>query len=99
MVRHRVESNWIARPMVLASSMPESRYRIELDADELAAYPAAVIACARRGERRTAERLLGQVASLEARAQPVRRLEFVPAAASAALASRALDHLRRDARH
>jgi len=74
--------------------MPESPHVIQLSVDELSAFRAAVIACAAHSERGTAERLLGQLASLEARGRQVSRLQFVPAAPSAPLALRALAHLR-----
>jgi hypothetical protein len=74
--------------------MGERRHLIQLGVDELAAYRAAVIACAGREERRTAERLLGQLASLEPRGPAVSPLQFVPAATSVPLAFRALAHLR-----
>ena len=76
------------------ASVADRRHLIQLGVDELSAYRAAVIACAGRDESRTAERLLGQLASLEPRGPAVSRLQFVPAATSAPLALRALAHLR-----
>jgi hypothetical protein len=78
-------------------SMHKPRHLIQLRVHELSAYRAAVIACAGQTERGNAERLLGQIASLEAQRQGDGRLQFVPAATSAALASRALAHLRGNA--
>jgi hypothetical protein len=56
-------------------------WRITLRADELAGYRAAVIACSRYEERELCERLLGQLASLEAQAlaaDPDAELTFAP---------------------
>jgi hypothetical protein len=78
-------------------SMRKPRHLITLSVDELSAFRAAVIACAAQSEHGMAERLLGQLASLEASGQAVSRLEFVPAATNAPLALRALAHMRRDA--
>ena len=78
--------------------MAHRRHLIQLSVDELSAYRAAVIACAGREERRVAERLLGQVASLEPRESAVDRIQFIPAATSAPLALRALAHLRQGLR-
>jgi hypothetical protein len=74
--------------------MAQARQLIQLGADELSAYRAAIVACARREERRVAERLLGQVASLEPNEPAVSQIQFIPAATSAPLALRALAHLR-----
>jgi hypothetical protein len=70
---------------------------ITLQPDELPTYRAAVIACASTTESASCERLLGQLASLEAAAANGTCLAFIPAARSAALAYRALGALRRDA--
>jgi hypothetical protein len=68
---------------------------IAIRAAELPAFRAAVIACARPSERHGCERLLGQLASLESTAiEP--ELRFIPPSASAALARRAMQHLRAD---
>ncbi len=66
---------------------------IHLPADDLPAYRTWVISCARPEEREQCERLLGQLASLEARADGA-TLEFVPGRQSAPLAARALGRLR-----
>ena len=79
-------------------SMTHPLHPIHLTVDELSAYRSAVIACAAPSERHTAERLLGQLASLEAAGRAAERLRFVPAAPSAPLAMRALAHLRAGAR-
>jgi hypothetical protein len=71
--------------------------RISLDPVELAPYRAAIIACSRGDEQELCERLLGQLASLEAKAlsaAPGGVLEFVPPRGGSALARRALEHLR-----
>ena len=60
---------------------------------DLAAFRAAVIACAEPAERGHSERLLGQLASLEA-AATAEQLSFTPAAATSALAHRAFAHLQ-----
>jgi hypothetical protein len=78
--------------------MPQRQHLIQLGADELSAYRAAIIACARREERRVAERLLGQVASLEPREPAVSQIQFIPPATSTPLALRALAHLREGSR-
>jgi hypothetical protein len=70
--------------------------RIDLRADELAGYRAAVIATSRGDERDLCERLLGQLASLETRAldaDPGMRFSFAPSPGGADLAERALEHL------
>jgi hypothetical protein len=71
--------------------------RITLRAGELPSFRAAVIACSGAGERDLCERLLGQLASLEAQAlsaHPDDELTFAPPRGSIALAQRALEHLR-----
>jgi hypothetical protein len=70
---------------------------ITLQPEELPTYRAAVIACASTAESASCERLLGQLASLEAAAADGTCLAFIPAARSAALAYRALAALRHDA--
>lgn len=77
--------------------MSERFSRITLRADELAGYRAAVIACAREEERELCERLLGQIASLEAQAaaaDPAAKFTFAPPPGGAKLAHRAVDSLR-----
>jgi hypothetical protein len=69
---------------------------ITLQPGELPIYRAAVIACASTTESASCERLLGQLASLEAAAANGACLAFIPAARSAALAYRALAALRHD---
>ena len=71
--------------------------RITLSASELPGYRAAVIACSREHELELCERLLGQLASLEAQAfdaDPDAELTFAPPAGGLRLAQRALEHLR-----
>lgn len=71
--------------------------RMTLRADELAGYRAAVIACSRADERDLCERLLGQLASLEAQAllaDPATQFTFAPPPGGLALARRAVEHLR-----
>jgi hypothetical protein len=71
--------------------------RITLRADELEGFRAAVIACSRAEERELCERLLGQLASLEAQAlsaAPDEELTFAPPRGGTVLARRALEHLR-----
>jgi hypothetical protein len=69
---------------------------ITLQMHELPAYRAAVIVCAHADERERCERLLGQLASLEAQGDAaVSQLRFAPPSRSAVLARRALEHLRR----
>ena len=77
--------------------MGQGSLQITLQASELVGYRAAVIACSQQDERELCERLLGQIASLEA-AQTVAgqrdtELTFAPPAGGAALAQRALEHL------
>jgi hypothetical protein len=75
--------------------MADESATITLRFDELAAYRAAVIACALPEERERCERLLGQLASVEARAaMPSARLQFAPGRRTAQLAHRALAMLR-----
>lgn len=77
--------------------MAERFPRISLRADELASYRAAVIACVRSEEHDLCERLLGQLASLETQAHPAEpetEYTFAPPPAAAALAQRAVEHLR-----
>jgi len=77
--------------------MAEKSTRIRLRADELVGYRAAVIACSPADARELCERLLGQLASLEAQAigvPPDTELNFVPPAGGLQLARRALEHLR-----
>ena len=69
---------------------------ITLQPDELPTYRAAVMACASSTESASCERLLGQLASLEAAAANGTCLAFIPASRSAALAYRALAVLRHD---
>lgn len=69
---------------------------ITLRADELAGYRAAVIACSRADEPELCERLLGQLASLEAQAlsvAPDTQFTFAPSGRALGLARRALEHL------
>jgi hypothetical protein len=77
--------------------MAEHSPTITLRADDLPAFRSAVIACAHPAEREHCERLLGQLASLEARA-PAAMLEFIPGRTTAQLARRALEHLQRHER-
>ena len=77
--------------------MGKSFGRIILQAHELPGYRAAVIACSRDDERELCERLLGQIASLEAQAldsDPQAELTFTPPPGGGALARRAVEHLR-----
>jgi hypothetical protein len=71
--------------------------RITLRADELTGYRAAVIGCSRVEERELCERLLGQIASLEAQAldaDPATEFTFAPPRGGAQLARRAVEQLR-----
>jgi len=71
--------------------------RITLRADELAGFRASVIACSQSDERALCERLLGQIASLEAQARladPATPFTFAPPPGGADLARRAVEHLR-----
>jgi hypothetical protein len=71
--------------------------RITLRAQELPGYRAAVIACSRSDELELCERLLGQLASLEAQAlyaTPDVQLSFAAPPGGADLARRAVAHLR-----
>ena len=72
--------------------MREDSGTITLRTADLASFRAAVIACAGRADRHRCERLLGQLASLEAVAT-TQTLRFTPARATSALARRALEHL------
>jgi hypothetical protein len=77
--------------------MAERFSRITLRAHELPGYRAAVIACSRGDERELCERLLGLLASLEARAldaDPATEFTFSPPPGGVRLAQRALEHLR-----
>jgi hypothetical protein len=77
--------------------MGERFMRITLRADELVGYRAAVIACAHAEERDLCERLLGQLASLEAQAlsaDPATMFTFAPPPGGAQLARRAVEQLR-----
>jgi hypothetical protein len=79
------------------------RYHVEslpitLRQDELGAYRAAVIASASNADREACERLLGQLASLEAAAPAGCCLAFLPQPRSHALAHRALRAMRHDDR-
>jgi hypothetical protein len=69
---------------------------ITLTRADVPGFRAAVVASAHAGEGHLSERLLGQLASLEA-GSSAERLAFVPADATASLARRALDHLHRAA--
>ena len=71
---------------------------ITLRPDELPTFRAAVIACTSTAERESCERLLGQIASLEA-ATSDGRVAFVPPPRSAALAYRAVAVLRAASDH
>jgi hypothetical protein len=74
--------------------MADESATINLGIDEVAAYRAAVIACALPEERERCERLLGQLASVEARAAiHSARLQFAPGRRTAQLAHRALSML------
>jgi hypothetical protein len=77
--------------------MADPATSIQLPASDLSAYRTWVISCASPEEREQCERLLGQLASLEARATSA-TLEFVPGPRSAPLANRALAHLREERR-
>jgi hypothetical protein len=81
----------------MAIQMGQGFPRITLRASELVGYRAAVIACSQPQERELCERLLGQIASLESQAvagESDSELTFAPPAGGAALAQRALEHLR-----
>jgi hypothetical protein len=70
---------------------------ITLRTHELPGYRAAVIACTRPEELELCERLLGQLASLEAQAldaTPDVQLSFAPPPGGAGLARRAVEQLR-----
>jgi hypothetical protein len=70
--------------------------RMTVRVDELAGFRAAIIASREPGEDEVCERLLGQLASLEARAidaDPGAELMFAPPPGGTALARRALEHL------
>ena len=67
-------------------------------ADELAGYRAAVIACSHGEDRELCEKLLGQVASLEALAgsvPPDTPFTFAPPPATIGLARLAVEHLHK----
>jgi hypothetical protein len=66
---------------------------ITLHAADIAAFRASVIACAHPSEAEHCERLLGQLASLEAQG-PAGTIRFVPGGRTAPLARRALAHLQ-----
>jgi hypothetical protein len=81
----------------MANQMGQGYPQITLRASELVGYRAAVIACSRPDESGLCERLLGQIASLEAQSVADARdaeLTFAPPAGGAMLAQRALEHLR-----
>jgi alpha-D-ribose 1-methylphosphonate 5-triphosphate synthase subunit PhnH len=80
-----------------AAPMADDSRTITLHADDVPAFRSAIIACARPVERERCERLLGQLASLEA-ATPAATLQFIPARTTALLARRALEHLQRHER-
>ena len=90
--RHCADGVSRASVHVLLETLP-----ITLQPDELPTYRAAVIACASPTESASCERLLGQLASLQAAAADGTCLAFIPAARSATLAYRALAALRHDA--
>jgi hypothetical protein len=93
MARRRRLTNAPAAPTMADHTMP-----IELPAPDAAAYRNAVIDCARPGEREQCERLLGQLASVEAPAASSGTLRFIPWRDTADLARRALaqlEHARR----
>jgi hypothetical protein len=72
--------------------------RITLRADELAPYRAAVIACSYGEDSEACERLLGQLASLEALArcvEPETPFTFAPPPGGARLARAAVEHLHK----
>jgi hypothetical protein len=73
--------------------MADDAHMLTLRTADLAAFRAAVIACAEPGERRRCERLLGQLASVEAAANG-ELVRFAPAGATSVLARRALAHLK-----
>jgi hypothetical protein len=77
-----------------ATQMPGDARMLTLRTADLPALRAAVIACAQPAECRHSERLLGQLASLEAAATED-EISFAPAAATSGLARRALAHLER----
>jgi hypothetical protein len=77
--------------------MADDSRTITLSADELPAFRSAIIACAHPAERERCERLLGQLASLEAGAAAA-AVEFIPGRSTGPLARRALDHMRRHQR-
>jgi hypothetical protein len=72
--------------------MADHARTIIISAADLPAFRAAVIACAEPAERERCERLLGQLASLEA-AAPDATLRFVPTRATERLAHRAAEQL------
>lgn len=78
--------------MVRASPMVADPITITLAAADVAAFRSAVIACAAPSEQKQCERLLGQLASLEAHAAG-QRLRFIPPRDARALARRAAAHL------
>ena len=67
---------------------------LTLRADELAGYRAAVIICAEDEDRDACERLLGQLATLEAQAREGDELSFTAPPGAQDLANRAFTHLR-----
>ena len=68
---------------------------IVLGAAELPTYRAAVISCSTIADKERCERLLGQIASLEAQRRLGDVLTFIPPARTSDLAYRALARLRR----
>jgi hypothetical protein len=69
---------------------------IMLRPHELSAYRAAVTECSSAAEREACERLLGQLASLEAATARAACVAFFPAPRNAAVAYRALAAMRRN---
>jgi len=72
--------------------MTDDATTITLAPDDLSAFRAAVIACAGPADHERCERLLGQLASLEARANHT-MLRFIPSRETRTLARRAVAHL------
>jgi hypothetical protein len=73
--------------------MADAPVTITLGRADIPAFRAAVIACTEPADRQRCERLLGQVASLEATATGA-TVRFVAAGDTAPLARRAQEHLR-----
>jgi hypothetical protein len=76
-----------------AGPMAHDSRTITLRGDDIAAFRTSVIACAHPSEAEHCERLLGQLASLEARGT-AGTIRFVPGRRTAPLARRALAHLQ-----